>query len=410
MNVSIDIFKNRNFSLLLLSQLITWIGNGVHQVAFNFYLYDVTGSAVVVGNSLIFAFLPTLIFAPIIGTLVDNMPKKNILIFSDIVRGLILLTIPVISLNIHFMYLIQFLLAVFSMMFSIAQKSTTGDILDEKHFLQGNGLLSSIKSFVKIFSPALAGVMISLMHIKIIFIFNAMTFIISAIFIMLMTLNTQIATKKGKQNFIQLIKKVKYKETLSFIFINNNMKKLFINNIYLNVLAGANNVLIIIWVTNSLNGGSKEYGFLTSSLALGLFLGSILMSNSNKSKLNLLFYRNVSIILGLTFALFALCSSIYLAAILRVVIGAGFVVLTILTNSLFQTFIPKESYGSIFSLIEVTDNSLNIFSIIIFGLLAEITSSKLLLIGAGLSFTILIILSDVLIRTIANKEQLATRI
>ena len=61
------------------------LGDYIYDIAIIVYLYQETGSSLVLGSFFIFQFVPTLIFTPFIGTLIDKLDQKQIIIFTNII-------------------------------------------------------------------------------------------------------------------------------------------------------------------------------------------------------------------------------------------------------------------------------------------------------------------------------------
>jgi hypothetical protein len=61
-----------SFSALWTGQLISALGDRIHQVALAFVVYDATRSAIAVGAIFLVATLPNLVFGAVAGTLVDR--------------------------------------------------------------------------------------------------------------------------------------------------------------------------------------------------------------------------------------------------------------------------------------------------------------------------------------------------
>ena len=88
-----------SFSALWTGQLISLIGDRVHQVALAVVVYGRTHSAIAVGFVFLVATLPNLLFGPIAGTLVDRWDHREVMIVSDLLRAGIVLLIPIAAVT-----------------------------------------------------------------------------------------------------------------------------------------------------------------------------------------------------------------------------------------------------------------------------------------------------------------------
>jgi len=87
--------KNTDFLKLWLGQLISRIGNGIHEIALAWLVLELTGSALSMGAILAVSILPNLLFGLPAGVIVDRFNRKRIMVLSDLSRTLIVLVIPV---------------------------------------------------------------------------------------------------------------------------------------------------------------------------------------------------------------------------------------------------------------------------------------------------------------------------
>ena len=84
----IQLFKNKNFSFLALSNFITVTGGGLCYVALTWYVLTLNNhiSSVII-NSLCF-WLPSTLFGPFVGNWIDRLPRKKIYGLANFSRAL----------------------------------------------------------------------------------------------------------------------------------------------------------------------------------------------------------------------------------------------------------------------------------------------------------------------------------
>src|SRR6478736_7798317 len=84
----------RNFGLVWSGQFISQIGDGISRLALLWFVYAVTGSPIKTSVIGLLQTIPPIVLGPIIGVYVDRLPKKVLLIASDILRALLIGLIP----------------------------------------------------------------------------------------------------------------------------------------------------------------------------------------------------------------------------------------------------------------------------------------------------------------------------
>lgn len=77
----------KNFTLLLLGQLFSLIGNGALKFALSMYVLEETGSAAVFGTLLAVSMVPTILLTPFGGVLADRVNRRNIMVGLDLASG-----------------------------------------------------------------------------------------------------------------------------------------------------------------------------------------------------------------------------------------------------------------------------------------------------------------------------------
>ena len=74
-------------------RLVSQIGDGIHYFALTWLVLDLTGSGTALGTVLLASSLPSVLLAPFTGFLADMWNRKAIVVLTDVIRGLILLTL-----------------------------------------------------------------------------------------------------------------------------------------------------------------------------------------------------------------------------------------------------------------------------------------------------------------------------
>lgn len=78
---------NRNFTLLLLGQVFSLIGNYTLKFALSMYVLERTGSAAIFAGLLAVATVPQVLLAPIGGLLADRLNRRNMMVALDALSG-----------------------------------------------------------------------------------------------------------------------------------------------------------------------------------------------------------------------------------------------------------------------------------------------------------------------------------
>ena len=143
------------------SQVLSQVADGVSRLALLWFVYSVTGSALKTSIIGLLQTISPIVLGPLIGVSVDRLPKKAILIGSDVARAILIGVIPCwLSIDVFTvgtLYLLVFLYGVATAMFVPALSSSVPFLIDRPRFTAANALLQSTTSIGIIIGPAISG-------------------------------------------------------------------------------------------------------------------------------------------------------------------------------------------------------------------------------------------------------------
>jgi MFS family permease len=175
---------NGSFSALWSGQLISMFGDRVHQVAIAAIVFVLTGSPVAVAAVFVAATLPSLLFGPIAGTLVDRWDHREVLVVSDVLRAAVVLLMPIAAAtNVLLVYPLVFGLTTISIFFRPARVAILPRIVREDELLTANSALWVGETLADVIGFPLAGLFVALMAdaVPLAFWFDSATYLASAL-------------------------------------------------------------------------------------------------------------------------------------------------------------------------------------------------------------------------------------
>jgi Na+/melibiose symporter-like transporter len=149
------LIRNRRYFPLWLAQLTSNLGDTLHYIALVIWVYQRTGSSLVVAGTVFFEVAPVIICAPIAGVVIDRLPRKMVLVGADVVRALLVLAL-LATTELWQIYAIVALLSVAGVFFNPAVHATLPALLDKEDLLAANSVSWSTGRFVQIIGAALA--------------------------------------------------------------------------------------------------------------------------------------------------------------------------------------------------------------------------------------------------------------
>jgi MFS family permease len=284
--------RNKNFIIIVIGQVISIFGNAIQRFSMALYLLEFTGSTAVFANILAISTIPYIIFAPIAGRLSDNMNRKKIMIYLDLVCSIIIGGYAFILLNgrdnVLIAATVMFILSICATLYGPAVVSSIPQIVDEDKLTTANGIINQVGSVVNFLGPILAGILYGLLGIKLIVVINAISFLISAIMELLLDIpdvvNKEQVNSNDKEKLLSMgfIRKSFVDMKNSFDYLKNE-KKIVLGIIasyaFCNVFLVPILSIVAPYFINILLGlPSQVYGIVEGICILGMILGGAWIS------------------------------------------------------------------------------------------------------------------------------------
>jgi hypothetical protein len=188
----------RDFSLVWWSQVLSQVADGVSKLALLWFVYSITGSALKTTVIGLLQTLPPIVLGPVIGVVVDRLPKKAILICSDLARALLIGLIPcwvsVESFTIQALYVLTFLYGIATAMFIPTLSSSVPLMVKKEQLTAANALLQGTTSLGIVIGPVISGLGIAFSGSQDVLCINAVTYLASAIFLFPLRLSSGMTT------------------------------------------------------------------------------------------------------------------------------------------------------------------------------------------------------------------------
>ena len=134
--------------------------------------------------------LPSLLVGLFVGVWVDHYRRRPILIAADLGRAALLITIPIAAalgvLRIEYLYIVVLLVGTFGLFFDVAHRSFLPSLVKREQLIEGNSKLEMSRSVAEIVGPGVAGGLVQLVTAPIAIAVDAISFLMSALFLGLM--------------------------------------------------------------------------------------------------------------------------------------------------------------------------------------------------------------------------------
>ncbi len=403
-NIKKNTVWNKNFFLLWQGQLVSAIGDVFYEIALGFWVFATTGSSALMGTLMATSMIPRLIISPFAGVLVDRSDRKWLIVFMDLVRGILIVIVAIFAflnlLKIWMVFLIGIILGICAAFFNPAAQSSIPDIIPKEKIIQGNSLFSLIYTGSSIVGSASGGLIYTILGAPIMFLINGLSYLFSAfteIFIKI----PKIRHESEKLNYFQDLK-----EGFNYVWGNNAIKLVFFNATFLNFFFMIGFVLMIPFFKSNDYLGEKLYGYVMAMMSSGMFAGYFLMSTIKiKDSKKYPFFLLNAFIFGFLMVIFPTLKNGYLMLPVVFIIGFGNSVINSIVNAIMSIIVPQNKRGKIYSLLTTISGGLSPLGMAIGGLLGEIIPYKVVMI---FSFTLAFLGIIPILITKTGKEFIGT--
>ncbi|WP_138494952.1 MFS transporter [Paenibacillus pinistramenti] len=187
------LLKNRKYLSLLGSQIVSNLGEWLTILAILTLVglkWDATPWQIT-GVTLCM-LLPVLIGGPLAGMLADRVERKKIMIWADLIRIFVVLGMAFVQ-ELWQLYLLLIAKSAFDVMFGPAKSGKIKEIVPRAQLEQAVSYSAIIEQSCKIAGPALGGLLTALFGLQACFMLNALTFLISALFLFRVPVRSQLA-------------------------------------------------------------------------------------------------------------------------------------------------------------------------------------------------------------------------
>ncbi len=361
--------RNRNFLVLWIGQIVSQMGDALFKFGLVVWIVH-TADALTLAGVMTVASVPGIILGPAAGALVDRLDRKNIIVFSDIIRGVLVLTAGVFMMDRIFtvahVYVILVIFGIVQPLFSSAVGSSIPNIVGDGQLQQANSLRQLGASVTSLIAPALAGVLLIALGgaqraIPVLFIANGLSYLLSGIsecFLELPPPGAEEAGEKLQVSFIERIREgIRY--VADSVLLRRMLPVLAMMNFFGVPL---NQVILPVMVIDTLGLGEVMLGLVQSALAAGLLLAALGLSSikwtrQSKPLLGALLAHGSSVLLlggGLALALYSAVSPRAIGIILvsaAFTLGATGAVANISLTTIVQRLVPDRMRGRVFALL-----------------------------------------------------------
>jgi MFS family permease len=337
--------RHRNYRLFFWGQLVSLIGTWMQQTAMSWFVYQITGSKLLLGAVAAVGSAPMMIFSIWGGALADLYPKRSILVMTQSAQMICAFLLAAGAwagfAGPIFIMVIAALNGV-AMGFDMpARQAFTVEMTSREDLLNAISLNSSIVNGARVVGPSVAGVLIGAVGVAMCFFLNGVTFIAVIAGLLMMRLppfhRPTHLPSAGEHAWNGIVYSVKHQRVRTILLLF----------LAVGVFGWSYAVLMPAFAKDVLGRGANGYGLLMSASGTGALAGALVVATwghvftPRKLALGGVWLFSVALFV------FSLTRNFYVALVFLFVAGFGMLLFFSTSNTVLQTIVPDEMRGRV---------------------------------------------------------------
>ncbi|MHB1417673.1 MAG: MFS transporter, partial [Chloroflexota bacterium] len=277
----IGLWRHRNFLKLWTGQSVSQLGSQITLLAL-----PLTAALLLNASPLEMGFLSAVEMAPFLliglpaGVWVDRWPRRPVLIAGDVGRAVVLVTVPVGYLvgllTMAQLYVVAFISGILTVFFDVAYMSYLPSLVERDQLIEGNSKMETTRAAAEVAGPGLAGTLVDLLSAPLAIAFDALSFIVSAIFVWNIRTDESAAlgARAGKRNGLW----VEVGEGLRYVAMHPLLRSIAGCTATSNLFSSAFGPIYILFAVRELGLEPATIGFIFAVGNVGFLVGASLAS------------------------------------------------------------------------------------------------------------------------------------
>ena len=372
--------RSPSFAYLFLATAGSSFGTYLAAVALTVSVYDATESGSWVAALLIADFLPIVLIGLLLGPLVDRLSRRRLMIVSDLVRFGVFAALPFVDQPAAIVGLAA-CSGVATGFFHPAANAGLPNLVEDEDLTNANSLLQTVETLAMMAGPVLAGLMLTVWPPSVPYAVNAVTFLISAAFVMRIPeskLRSEESVTQGHWRDVA--------DGIRLVLTSLPLRTVLVTWNVVVVGSAAVNVAEVVFAKDDLDAGNIGFGVLVAASGVGLALGSFLAAPALGSVGLRRHYVGSIVLMGVGWGGAAIVGTIWLAVPCVIGGAAGNGAAAVCNRLLVQRGAPDQYRGRALATIMSSNYAVVGIAMAVAGVLTDVFGARAIWLAAGAIF------------------------
>jgi MFS family permease len=340
--------RHRDFRLLWSAQAVSMAGDGIYLVAIAWLVYDISnrpGALAIVG----FAWtLPQVAGLLLAGVLSDRFERRRLLVIADLIRCAAIGAIAALAYagtaEIWHLVILVVFYGLGEALFQPSYTAIVPEIVPSDELVQANALREILQPLgMRFAGPALGGALIALFGVGTAFLVDAVTFAVSALFVI------AISPRPPPRSEVGSVRR-DLSEAWAYVRAHAWLWGTLVGAaLFLFVTLGPFEVLLPYIIRNELGGGAAVYGTVLAAGGAGAIFGATLIGRTGLPRLHVTFMWTAWCVGDSLFIVLAFAEKAWLMCLISFINFALGTAALVVWNTLMNTLVPRELLGRVSS-------------------------------------------------------------
>ena len=373
--IDVPLAQNRDFRVLLTSQGISSLGDGVSFAALPLLVLALTGSGFAMGIVGALQTLPDLFFGMVAGAIADRSDRKRMMFLADLGRAGLTALIPIsVALGGPTMAVILLVAAPTSILRSFFLAGYTASVpalVGRSQIGRANSYFEAVYSAGYIIGPAIAGVLAATIGPGPTLAIDAVSFALSALGLLFVRRDLRAPVDRPRRRLLTEIR-----EGIDFIAADPTLRTVILFWGATSILLAPLVTALAVHVTRDLGEPPSVLGLILASYGVGTVFGSLLTARriGRGRVAEILLGGNLVIGLALVVVAVSVATPLQIGAAFVAAIAQSMVLVTYIT--LRTAYSPDDLLGRIGSTARSISLGLQPIGLLVGGALIDLTSGS----------------------------------
>ncbi len=340
------VHSSRNFRIYLIGQSISLCGTWMQTVAQAWLVLKITGSGTALGFVVALQFLPVLLFGAFGGVIADRMPKRRLLLCTQVSFGVLALLLGILTatdvVTLWMVYTVAFCFGCVTALDNPARQTFVLEMVGREHLPNAVTLNTVNINMARVIGPALAGLIIAVIGIAPCFFLNAASYI-AVIIALLMMNKSELSALPA-----QARAKGQLRDGFRYVWSTPRLRIPLIMMAVVGTLAYEFQVILPLVAKYTFGGDAATYGIMTGAMGVGAVIGGLFTASRQRTGDGPLV--KATLVFGALIIAAAAMPSLPLMIVLLVGVGAGSVTFLARANSTMQLRADPAFQGRVMAL------------------------------------------------------------